>query len=486
MLTALVGRVRARELEPFVAQGERCGWCRHPVRLRGYVRDLDAGTTAGALAFSSLALPDGVVLKACGSRKETRCPSCARVYRGDARHLVRAGLVGGKGVDASIASHPAVFLTLTAPSFGPVHRSRPEDGTCRPTNGDRRCAHGRPLACRRRHDEDDDAVGTPLCPDCYDYEGAVLHNGLTPELWRRTTVYVPRQLAAVVGTTQAALRRSVRLSFLRVAELQRRGVVHLHAVVRADAVDGGLPALDAAQLALACLAGARSVTVPHRHGVARWGEQLDAQVLEGDQARARRVGAYVAKYATKSSDAAGGLDRPITSGDDLAARGLPPHTERLAARRRPGPGRARPSAPRPHLRLRRPLPLQVAAVLDHLRGPAPGPGPVAGVAPRRRPRRRRHDGGPVVGGGHRVGQPGRGPLRREPPADPGRRGAGGQRGPVLAPVPAGRERGTRRRRLTTTAGRPFREATGPLPGRAPRPRPRTTGPRGRRGRTVRR
>ncbi len=65
------------------------------------------------VVFSSHGFPDNVLLKACGSRSELRCPSCAVLYRGDARHLVRAGLEGDKGVDEAIAAQPAVFLTLT-------------------------------------------------------------------------------------------------------------------------------------------------------------------------------------------------------------------------------------------------------------------------------------------------------------------------------------------------------------------------------------
>ena len=333
VLGALGKRVRAHELEAFLAQGEGCGWCRRPVRLRGYVgtgRGMAPGDNRST-PFTSLALPDGVVLKACGSRREGQCPACARVYRADARHLVRAGLAGGKGVDASVASHPAVLLTLTATSFGAVHAARPDDGPCRPWDGGSRCPHGRPRTCALRHHRDDSVLGAPLCPDCYDYEGAVLHNACTPELWRRTTVYVPRLLARGLGTTQAELRRSLRLSFVRVAELQRRGVVHLHAVVRADVTDDTTPDLPAGALALACLRGARAVRVPHPRGLARWGAEVDAQILEPDGGRASRVAGYVAKYATKSASDTGVLDRPITSEEDLASRELPPHARRMVA-----------------------------------------------------------------------------------------------------------------------------------------------------------
>jgi hypothetical protein len=38
-----------------------------------------------------------------------------------------------------------------------------------------------------------------LCSDCYDYDGAVLHNAVAPELWRRTSIYIPRYLARAMG-----------------------------------------------------------------------------------------------------------------------------------------------------------------------------------------------------------------------------------------------------------------------------------------------
>ncbi len=86
---------------------------------------------------------------------ELRCPSCATLYRGDARHLVRAGLEGGKGVDESVANHPAVFMTLTAPGFGAVHRETPTGVPA----GTRRAVSARPPLCvsgparpRRRDD----------------------------------------------------------------------------------------------------------------------------------------------------------------------------------------------------------------------------------------------------------------------------------------------------------------------------------------------
>ena len=211
----------------------------HPIRLRGHVLDSD-----GRIVFSSHAFPDNVVLKACGSRSELRCPSCATLYRGDARHLVRAGLEGGKGIDESIATHPAVFLTLTAPGFGAVHRESSANA-CHSRDSRSLCPHGRSLACAAKHARNDEMIGTPLCHRCYDYAGAVLHNAHSAELWRRTTIYVARQLAASVGLSRTECAKALRLEHAKVAEFQRRGLVHFHAVVRADGRDGSPPPVDA-------------------------------------------------------------------------------------------------------------------------------------------------------------------------------------------------------------------------------------------------
>ena len=130
MLEALARHGRRHQIDDFLAQGTSCGWCRHPIRLRGYAVSNANGRRS---VFSSAALPDGVVLKACGARSAVRCPACATVYRGDARHLIRAGLEGGKGVPESVAERPAIFLTLTAPGFGAVHTVRVR--WCRATPG---------------------------------------------------------------------------------------------------------------------------------------------------------------------------------------------------------------------------------------------------------------------------------------------------------------------------------------------------------------
>ena len=132
---------------------------------------------------------------ACKTRRASRCPSCAEIYRADTYQLIRAGLVGGKGVPDTVTDHPAVFVTLTAPSFGAVHTRREKNGTvlpCRPRRDRGTCPHGRAQSCTERHAADDPRLGEPLCPDCYDYAGSVLFNALAPELWRRFTLALRR------------------------------------------------------------------------------------------------------------------------------------------------------------------------------------------------------------------------------------------------------------------------------------------------------
>jgi hypothetical protein len=221
----------------FQAQLRSSGYCARPVQLQGRIETCDGHRHRRV--WSTDTEPDGILRKACGNRREAVCPSCAERYRQDAYHLLAAGLKGGKGVPDTVSEHPAVFVTFTAPSFGHVH-TRPFDAAgepkrCRPRRDAPVCEHGVPLSCGAVHDEDDPCLGEPLCLDCYDHQGAVIWNNALGELWRRTVpVYLPRTLAHLTGMTQGRLREHVRVAYAKVAEYQRRGLVHLHAVIRLD------------------------------------------------------------------------------------------------------------------------------------------------------------------------------------------------------------------------------------------------------------
>lgn len=160
--------------------------CSHPVRLAGEVATLDTATGQLLSRVSTQDMPDGVIYKPCGNRRASACPSCADTYRRDAYQLIRAGLVGGKGVPASVAKHPAVFVTLTAPGFGPVHTRRTTRTgkalPCRPRRHPDLCPHGVDLRCHVVHAAGEKALGLPLCLDCYDYAHQVVWNHHAGEL----------------------------------------------------------------------------------------------------------------------------------------------------------------------------------------------------------------------------------------------------------------------------------------------------------------
>ncbi|GAA3755876.1 plasmid replication initiator protein [Spinactinospora alkalitolerans] len=341
-LWARVGRGDYRRWQ---RQVERARFCSHPVRVAGGAAAVDGSSGEVRAEFSTRGEPDGTLLIACGDRRASVCPSCAETYRRDMWHVVASGLSGrmppasstqGAGVrqsavesavPASVESHPRLFVTLTAPSFGPVHSAR-GGAACRPRSGRKKtCPHGRPAGCGLVHEDAHPVVGTPICADCWDYAGAVLWNAHAGELWRRTRIAVDRALAplasAVLGCrmTVAGARDLLKVSYVKVAEFQKRGLVHLHVVLRLDGVDAGdrsavvaPPAWASAGLlaeAVEQAVDAVSFALPSPDGVLRaahWGAQRDITDVSagGPVADSRRIGAYLAKYATKTaSDAAG-------------------------------------------------------------------------------------------------------------------------------------------------------------------------------------
>lgn len=139
----------------------------------------------------------------CGSRVKSQCPSCAELYRGDWAAIARSGVF-----DGPVAQFQFYLLTLTAPSFGRVHRvprsAETRVGVC---------------ACGRSHSVTDAGLrGVPLDPASYDYAGQVAWNRDLGLLWDRT-------------------RRRIRdrwdsAEFLMVREWQDRGVLHTHVLLR--------------------------------------------------------------------------------------------------------------------------------------------------------------------------------------------------------------------------------------------------------------
>lgn len=318
----MVRRASSMGFESWWRRAESVGFCAHPIQL------------TGTDEFGR----DRVVWTRCNNRRAQICPSCSDLYARDTWQLVHAGTAGGHhDIPEAVADRPQVFVTLTAPSYGPVHTtSRAGDKrlrVCRDhhgTGGYRRCPHGKPLWCSTTHGEDDIHVGQPICADCYDYIGHVLFTWHMPELWRRFTITLRRTLRRELRASGAD-PDAVRVSFIKVVELQARLVPHIHALIRLDPHDsdncGGKEwqaPLTATEMATIIQQAARTVAVTVTDSssdtatrVIRFGTQVDTQPIEnrnagadshavqedsphGWELPARRVARYLAKYVTKS------------------------------------------------------------------------------------------------------------------------------------------------------------------------------------------
>ena len=234
------------------------GTCIHPIRLRGRIDVIDLAT--------------GEIAPGLRHRRRAR-GSAARPVRQPPRGRLPA-LLGGVQArrpparprrawpEARASPRPSPRTRACSPPSPPRPSAQCTPGGCaaRPccpaapaaTHKARRCPHGRDISCPTRHAEDDPRLGQPMCPDCYDYEAAVLFNAYAGDLWRRFVTYLPRQLARRLGITQKRLRALVRIRYVKVAEYQARGVVHFHAVIRLDAPGEDYqpppPGIDAAML----------------------------------------------------------------------------------------------------------------------------------------------------------------------------------------------------------------------------------------------
>ncbi len=173
----------------------------------------------------------------------------------------------------------------------------------------------------------------------------MLWNAHAGMLWRRFTIHLRREIARRAGLTQRELPERARVSFAKVAEYQKRGAVHFHAVIRLDGPAGGdtpPPHWASAELLTDAIRAATSrAVVPGpvldgRTHTFAFGTQLDIRTihgtdLDGGQALTdRAVAAYIAKYATKGAETATGtLDHRLRFVAELATLDLSQHAERL-------------------------------------------------------------------------------------------------------------------------------------------------------------
>ena len=317
--------------------------CARPVRLVGSTRHRDRTTGEERVVYSSAQELDGTTWVPCGNRRAAVCEPCSDRYKADAWQLINAGLTGGKGIPPAVATRPCTFATLTAPSFGPVHGLR-DKGPCRARRDKPMCPHGRALWCGKRHGLHDRELGDPLCLDCYDYTAHVVWQWYAPELWRRFTIALQRDLAQRVQLSVADFRRECRISYSKVVEFQARGVIHVHVPIRLDGPEGpdgprAALALSTTDLEAAIVVAAKRVRVdaaPLTDGrIFRlgWGNQIDTRsISHGDGATGavhpEQVSSYLAKYLTKATEEFGLSGRVLTAAHAIAL-GASAHAVRI-------------------------------------------------------------------------------------------------------------------------------------------------------------
>jgi hypothetical protein len=292
------------------------GPCRQPIRLTNTRTRLHQATGL------FLGQEHETITARCGTRRATQCPSCSTLYKYDTYHLITAGLRGGKSTPATVSTHPRLFVTLTAPSFGPVHLGPDKKGTPRACHP-RRTGQG--PSCRTWHRPADPRIGTPIDPDTYDYTGHTLFNATAGRLWSRFTTDLRRHLAEAAGIPRDRLREELTVSYAKVAEYQARGIIHYHAVIRLDGADGPTTTpptwatTSTLENAIRAALDTATITTPTAPGLPRrtlrFGTQTDITPITTAQdspLTERAVARYIAKYATKTTESTGTEIRPLT------------------------------------------------------------------------------------------------------------------------------------------------------------------------------
>lgn len=192
-----------------------------------------------------LLLGDGL-RASCKSRSFYECPHCALLYRGDWQAIIRDGVNGIED------ERLFMFVTLTAPSFGDVHRVPKLRGE----------KVGR-CACGRVHSpEQANLRGVAVDMDSYDYFSQASFNRDLGALWHYTLVDLRRKLPV--------------FEYVAVREWQARGVLHLHVLMRFPAYADPVLIEKQIRQTVSSVQAVSSVESDVRQ---RWGRQMDVQNL---------------------------------------------------------------------------------------------------------------------------------------------------------------------------------------------------------------
>lgn len=256
-------------------------FCEHPIRLLGSARNKATGETKTTEKLVS-----------CKTRRRSKCLACSQVYERDAYAIAASGWREGVAY---------AWITLTAPGaevFGCQHHvwaGKKGKTRCTPKRKCPGCGKEVP-PCKRFHHSGDPLIGVPVC-DCFDYEKAAAYNAAVPKLWTATlnalnAAFPPA--GSIEFDADAELftikpGRTSRLAYIKVAEWQQRGLVHLHVLIR-DVADA-----DTVRAALAGVeADGHTWSTDPAYGI-------KVEIIKpGNAERARQAFSYIVKYSVKS------------------------------------------------------------------------------------------------------------------------------------------------------------------------------------------
>jgi hypothetical protein len=192
----------------------------------------------------------------CGAKNPAFCKSCARIASFDQKRLI------GSGCNVStldgithemLAPFRFFFVTLTAPSFGAIHRDGAEQGT-------------------------------PVSPRKYRFREQVEWNQGSSQLFHATTAALDSRLP------------DAEWSFVR--EWQRRGSIHFHGIVR-------VPRWIDESVVFGELLRLRTV----KSGTFKWGAQIDVKAIQ-EESSGNTV-RYMSKVVGYTSKRQGDTDRTM-------------------------------------------------------------------------------------------------------------------------------------------------------------------------------
>lgn len=274
----------------------------------------------------------------CGTSDAQRCPSCAEYLQRLRHKQIYEGL--------TVEGTQAALLTLTAPSFGQVHRATftlKDKNSLMNVSPHKRDAmkkiiqnkNGR-CGCGKHHEYTDDIVGTPR--GAYDYIGEVLWSHNLPNLVKSTM----KRLRYMAKKAEIDLDA---FGVFSVYERQKRGAIHLHALLTVRDNPAGFARLMAAlkggwvsptaklptvlveylnrtstQERFDATKVVSSGSVASSIPIARWkkgvpvpatkfGDIFDLQILDGSSSSlgeistSKKAADYISKYLTKTQSA---------------------------------------------------------------------------------------------------------------------------------------------------------------------------------------